>query len=52
MNTNGRLYVIGMNPIPDHALQPAEIITEVRRARDACIQLAGHRPYRCDNYMI
>jgi hypothetical protein len=35
-----------MNPIPDHALQPAEVITEVRRARDACIQLAGHRPYR------
>eukprot|EP01035_Chromulina_nebulosa_P019682 gene19682-25601_t len=46
VSENGRLYVIGMNPIPDHALQPAEVITEVRRARDACIQLAGHRPYR------
>lgn len=46
INPGGRLYVIGMNPIPDHALQPAEVITEVRRARDACIQLAGHRPYR------
>jgi hypothetical protein len=43
---SGRLYIVGMEPIPDHAVEPAEIITEVRRARDACIQLAGHRPYR------
>lgn len=42
----GRLYIVGMEPIPDHAVEPAEVITEVRRARDACIQLAGHRPYR------
>lgn len=36
-----------MNPIPDHSSKPAaELITEVRRARDACILLAGHRPYR------
>ena len=44
--SNGRLYLIGMQPIPDHAEGNAEIITEVRRARDACIMLAGHRPYR------
>jgi hypothetical protein len=42
----GRLYIIGMYPIPDHAQGEAEIITEVRRVRDACILLAGHRPYR------
>ena len=42
----GRLYIVGMEPIPEHATGPAHIITEVRRARDACIQLAGHRPYR------
>jgi hypothetical protein len=42
----GRLYIIGMYPIPDHAVGEAEIITEVRRVRDACILLAGHRPYR------
>jgi len=42
----GRLYIIGMYPIPDHAQGDAEIVTEVRRVRDACILLAGHRPYR------
>ena len=46
MNPGARLYVIGMYPIPDHAQGEAEIITEVRRVRDACILLAGHRPYR------
>jgi len=43
---NGRLYFIGMNPIPDEPTSPACIISEIRRARDACILLAGHRPYR------
>lgn len=45
----GKLYIIGMNPIPDHATPPsssAELITEIKRARDSCILLAGHRPYR------
>lgn len=46
LNPGGSLYIIGMYPIPDHASGPAEIITEIRRARDACILLAGHRPYR------
>ena len=35
-----------MNPIPDDAKEPAQIISEVRRVRDSCILLAGHRPYR------
>ena len=46
LNPQGRLYLVGMQPIPDHAQGAAEVITEVRRARDACILLAGHRPYR------
>lgn len=46
LNPGGMLYFIGMNPIPDHAPHPADIVGEVRRARDACILLAGHRPYR------
>jgi hypothetical protein len=46
LNPNGRLYIIGMYPIPDHAAGDAEIICEIKRARDACILLAGHRPYR------
>ena len=43
---SGRLYVIGLAPIPDHAPGAADIVCEVRRARDACILLANHRPYR------
>lgn len=46
LTPEGRMYFIGMSPIPDHAPPPAEIICEIRRARDACILLAGHRPYR------
>jgi SAM-dependent methyltransferase len=46
LNPGGTLYIIGMYPIPDHADGSAEIITEIRRVRDACILLAGHRPYR------
>ena len=46
LNPQGRLYLIGMNPIPDHASGDGEIICEVRRARDAAILLSGHRPYR------
>lgn len=46
LNDNGRLYIIGMNPIPDNAPSPADLICELRKARDACILLAGHRPYR------
>jgi hypothetical protein len=43
---NGRLYFIGMSPIPDEKNPPGNIISEIRRARDSCILLAGHRPYR------
>jgi hypothetical protein len=46
LNPGGKLYVVGMNPIPDHADPPADLIGEVRRARDSCILMAGHKPYR------
>ena len=47
MSPSGRLYIIGMNPIPDRIDGGlGEIVCEVRRARDACILLANHRPYR------
>lgn len=46
LNSNGRLYFVNMNPIPDTALPPSDLIAEIRRVRDACILLAGHRPYR------
>ena len=32
----GRLYVIGLQPLPDHAPAPADVVCEVRRLRDAC----------------
>jgi hypothetical protein len=46
LNPEGRLYFIGMNPIPDEPALPTKIISEVRQARDAAILLAGHRMYR------
>jgi hypothetical protein len=46
LSPEGRLYFIGMNPIPDESYPPTNIISEIRRARDACILLAGHKPYR------
>jgi len=46
LNPAGKLYLISMNPIPDHASFPGDVVGEVRRARDSCILLAGHKPYR------
>lgn len=43
----GRLYVVGLGPYPDHSDTPGgRIILEIARLRDACILLAGHRCYR------
>lgn len=46
--TRGYLYVIGLNPyVPydaDH--EAGKLITEIGRLRDACLLLAGERPYR------
>ena len=49
LKPGGRLYIVGLQPIPDSfgkADSPQNIICEVRRARDACILLAGQRCYR------
>ena len=53
LKPGGRLYIVGLEPIPDK-VEPvgdettagANIICQVRRVRDACILLAGHRCYR------
>jgi len=51
LKPEGRLYIVGLQPIPDtvpsDCLDPnASIICRVRQVRDACILLAGHRCYR------
>jgi hypothetical protein len=46
LKPGGRLYVVGLEPIPDSADADADVICKVRRIRDACILLAGHRCYR------
>lgn len=51
MNVDAALCV-GMNPIPDDPAPPAEIIAEIRRARDSAILLAGQRPYRYYCYFL
>ena len=46
LKPGGRLYVVGLEPIPDTAPGDANIMCKVRQVRDACILLAGHRCYR------
>ncbi|KAL7568392.1 hypothetical protein ACA910_012112 [Epithemia clementina (nom. ined.)] len=56
LKPGGRLYIVGLQPIPDQvpssrgsdeaAIAAANIICKVRQVRDACILLAGHRCYR------
>lgn len=46
LKDGGRLYIVGLQPIPDSAPGEANIICKVRQVRDACILLAGHRCYR------
>jgi len=41
LKPGGRLYVVGLNPIPDNAEGDANIICKVTKLRDACILLAG-----------
>lgn len=44
----GRLYVIGLEPyVPFNAQTPAgRLVVEIGRLRDACLLMAGQRPYR------
>ncbi|GMH56799.1 hypothetical protein TL16_g02222 [Triparma laevis f. inornata] len=46
LKPGGKIYVVGLNPIPDTFPGDGDIICEIRRLRDACILLAGHRCYR------
>ena len=46
LKPGGRLYVVGLNPIPHQADGDANIFCKVTKLRDACILLAGHRCYR------
>lgn len=46
LKPGGKIYVIGLEPIPERAAGDADLICEVRRVRDAMILLAGHRCYR------
>ena len=46
LKPGGRLYIVGLEPIPDTAPGDANIICKVRSVRDACILLANHRCYR------
>lgn len=45
---NGRLYVIGLEPYVQYKpkTESGRIIWEIGRVRDACLLLAGERPYR------
>ncbi len=44
----GTLYVVGLQPyVPYFPQDPAgQMVTEIGRTRDACLLLAGERPYR------
>lgn len=41
LKPGGRLYVVGLNPIPDKAEGDGNLICKVTKLRDACILLAG-----------
>jgi len=42
----GRLYIIGLQPIPDSVDGDANVFCKITKVRDACIKLADHRCYR------
>lgn len=43
----GRLYVVGLEPLPDRPSTEAErVVTDIARTRDALTLLHGGRPYR------
>jgi hypothetical protein len=46
LKPGGRLYVVGLNPIPDSVVGPSNVFCEITKVRDACILLAEHRCYR------
>ncbi|KAL7532910.1 hypothetical protein ACHAWF_004286 [Thalassiosira exigua] len=42
----GRMYIIGLQPIPDKVDGPSNVFCKITKVRDACILLAGQRCYR------
>lgn len=47
LKPGGRLYLVGLQPLPDTVNDgDANLLCRVRAVRDACILLAGHRCYR------
>ena len=46
LKPGGRLYIVGLEPIPDKVVGRENVVCKVRQVRDACILLAGHRCYR------
>lgn len=46
LKPGGKLYIVGLNPIPDKVNGDADIFCRITKLRDACILLAGHRCYR------
>mmetsp|Transcript_6547 Transcript_6547/g.14222 ORF Transcript_6547/g.14222 Transcript_6547/m.14222 type:complete len:533 (+) Transcript_6547:14-1612(+) len=46
LSPGGRLYIIGLQPIPDRVPGDANIMCKITKIRDACILLANHRCYR------
>ena len=46
LKPGGRMYIVGLEPIPDSTTGLGNIICKTRQIRDACILLAGHRCYR------
>ncbi|MGV0655078.1 class I SAM-dependent methyltransferase [Mycolicibacterium thermoresistibile] len=48
INADGRLYIIGLEPYVqfEPETESGHIVWEIGRVRDACLLLAGQRPYR------
>ena len=46
LKPGGRMYLTGLNPIPESSSGPGDIFCRITKLRDACILLSGARPYR------
>ncbi len=46
LKSGGVMHLTGLNPIPEKVNGPANIFCKITKLRDACILLAGSRPYR------
>lgn len=47
LKPGGRIFILGLEPIPDKGTHLiADIWSQIKRARDASMMLAGERPYR------